>query len=184
MQWNRLHKHSSLNTFYDIHKHKLDSCVTALNQGAFHHLQYSNILLKFNKKTILAHLLPTVSLTGLFWLYDLSNVCLLPSQRVRWRSLMCQKNATILHSSQSKTNDPCVDPCVVLKLTLLQLLVLDNQSIACLSLSMPLSFVLSPLTWFSCSPLSLSPNCKLRCLHSQFWSSFSLSLSECVSVLV
>lgn len=74
---------------------------------------------------------------------------------------MCQK-ASIQHSSQPRSNDPCVDPCVVLRLTLPLFPVLDNQSIVCLSVSLPL-FRSFPVIWFSFSlvcillfPLSVS----------------------------
>lgn len=64
-------------------------------------------------------------------------------------------------SSQPRSNDPCVDPCVVLGLTLPLFPILYNQSIVCLLYSRPLfrSFashlVLSRLHTLVCS-LSVS----------------------------
>lgn len=60
---------------------------------------------------------------------------------------MCQK-ASIQHSFQPRSNDPCVDPCVVSRLTLPLFPVQNNQSIVCLLVSLPL-FRSFPLIWFS-----------------------------------
>lgn len=101
----------------------------------------------------------------------ISDLCLFLTERVRWTSWMCQK-APIQRSSQPRSNDPCVDPCVVSRLTLPLFPVLDNQSIVCLSVSLPL-FRSFPLIWFSFSlvciflfpSLSFEPNFKLHSLH-------------------
>lgn len=65
----------------------------------------------------------------------LSDICVFLSEGVRWTSWMFQK-ASIHHSFQPRSNDPCVDPCVVFRLTLPLFPVLNNQSIVCLLVSL------------------------------------------------
>lgn len=113
----------------------------------------------------------------------ISHLCLFLTERVRWTSWLCQK-ASIQYSSQPRSNDPCVDPCVVSRLTLPLFPVLDNQSIVCLSVSLPL-FRSFPLIWFSFSLVCifLFPSLSL-CLWAQFQACTSVRLKCLLNSLV
>lgn len=112
---------------------------------------------------MLAYRQSTLHLIGLS--FDVTVVplkfCIILSEGVWQTSRMCQK-ASIQHSSQPRTNDPCVDPCVVLRLTLPLFPALDNQSIVCLSVSLPF-FRSLPLIcfWFPLVCILLFPSLSL-----------------------
>lgn len=64
------------------------------------------------------------------------------------RGTECARAALFSRVSQPRSNDPCVDPCVVLRLTLHLFPVLSNQSLVCLLVSLSL-FCFFALIWIS-----------------------------------
>lgn len=64
------------------------------------------------------------------------------------RGTECARAALFSTVSQPRSNDPCVDPCVVLRLTLHLFPVLSNQSLVCLLVSLSL-FCFFALSWIS-----------------------------------
>lgn len=64
------------------------------------------------------------------------------------RGTECAREALFSRVSEPRSNDPCVDPCVVLRLTLPSFPVLSNQSLVCLLVSLSF-FCLFVLIWIS-----------------------------------
>lgn len=64
------------------------------------------------------------------------------------RGTECARAALFSRVSQPRSNDPCVDPCVVWRLTLHLFPVLSNQSLVCLLVSLSL-FCFFALIWIS-----------------------------------
>lgn len=64
------------------------------------------------------------------------------------RGTECAREALFSRVSEPRSNDPCVDPCVVLRLALPSFPVLSNQSLVCLLVSLSF-FCLFALIWIS-----------------------------------